>query len=145
MTNGFLYLTAFMDWYSRFVLSWKLSNTLTTDFVIAAASEALDLGMPEILNSDQRTHFRSSDYIQIWNQEKTKISMDSRGRALDNIFTERLWRSLKYEDVYIKNYSSAAEAIKGISDYLTDYNYGRLHQSLGYKTPAEVYFNKINN
>lgn len=143
MQNGFLYLTAFMDWYSRFVLSWRLSNTLSTDFVIEGAKEALTLGVPEITNSDQGVQFTSSDYISLWDPEKTKISMDGRGRAMDNIFTERLWRSVKYDEVYIKNYTNTQEAIKGINDYLTDYNYGRLHESLDYKTPAEVYFKKI--
>lgn len=141
MEKGFLYLTAFMDWYSRFVLSWRLSNTLSTDFVVEAANEALTLGIPEITNSDQGVQFTSSDYISIWNQERTNISMDGRGRAMDNIFTERLWRSVKYDEVYIKNYTTVSEAAAGIGDYLKDYNYGRLHQSLGCKTPAEVYFN----
>jgi putative transposase len=142
MEKGFLYLAAFMDWYSRFVLAWRLSNTLTTNFVIEAAKEALNLGIPEITNSDQGVQFTSNDYISVWDQEKTKISMDGRGRAMDNIFTERLWRSVKYDEVYIKNYTSVSEAVNGIGDYLKDYNYGRLHESLGYKTPAEVYFNK---
>jgi putative transposase len=143
MEKGFLYLAAFLDWYSRFVLSWRLSNTLTTGFIIDAAKEALTIGVPEITNSDQGVQFTSSDYISIWDQNKTKISMDSRGRAMDNIFTERLWRSVKYEEVYIKNYTTVSEAVSGIDNYLKDYNYSRLHQSLGYKTPAEVYFNNL--
>lgn len=142
MRNGFLYLVAFMDWYSRFVLSWKLSTTLTTDFVVEAARYALATGVPDITNLDQGVQFTSSDYIDIWDQQKTKISMDGRGRAMDNIFTERLWRTVKYEEVYLKNYQTVSETIKSITNYLTDYNYDRLHQSLDYKTPAEVYFNK---
>ena len=131
-----------MDWYSRFVLAWRLSTTLTTDFVVEAAKEALNLGIPEVTNSDQGVQITSSDYISVWNPEETKISMDGRGRAMDNIFTERLWRSVKYDEVYIKNYTTVSEAIGGIGDYLKDYNYGRLHESLNYQTPAEVYFNK---
>lgn len=142
MNRGFLYLVAFMDWYSRFVVSWKLSTTLTTDFVIDAAKEALTVGVPDITNSDQGVQFTSNDYLSIWNPETTKISMDGRGRAMDNIFTERLWRSVKYDEVYIKNYVTVEEAKNGIGAYLYDYDYGRLHESLNYKTPAEVYFER---
>lgn len=142
MDKGFLYLTAFMDWYSRFVVAWKLSTMLTTDFVIDAAKEALTVGIPEITNSDQGTQYTSNDYLSLWDLERTKISMDGRGRAMDNIFTERLWRSVKYDEVYIKNYTTVAEAKEGIGAYLYDYNYGRLHESLNYKKPAEIYFRK---
>jgi len=140
MDKGFLYLTAFMDWYSRFIVAWKLSTTLTTDFVIDAAKEALTLGIPDITNSDQGTQYTSSDYTGFWETKNVKISMDGRGRAMDNIFTERLWRSLKYEEVYLKNYQTVEEAKLGIGAYFEDYNYGRLHESLGYKTPAKIYF-----
>ena len=142
MHKGFLYLTAFMDWYSRFIVAWRLSTTLTTDFVIEAAREALSVGIPEITNSDQGVQYTSNDYLSLWDLGKTKISMDGRGRAMDNIFTERLWRSVKYDEVYIKNYQTVSEAKEGIGAYLYDYNYGRLHESLQYKKPAEIYFGK---
>jgi putative transposase len=142
MDKGFLYLTAFMDWYSRFIVAWRLSTILTTDFVIDAAREALTVGIPEITNSDQGIQYTSSDYLSLWDPEKTKISMDSRGRAMDNIFTERLWRSVKYDEVYIKNYQTVQEAKEGIGAYFHDYNYDRLHQSLNYKKPAEIYFER---
>lgn len=139
MDKGFLYLTAFMDWYSRFIVSFRLSTMLTTDFVIEAAKEALTIGVPEITNSDQGIQYTSNDYLSLWNPDKTKISMDGRGRAMGNIFTERLWRSVKYDEVYIKNYQTVSEAKEGIGAYLYDYNYGRLHESINYKKPAEVY------
>ena len=142
MERGFLYLTAFMDWYSRFVVAWRLSTMLTNDFVIDAAKEALTMGIPEITNSDQGVQYTSHEYLSLWDSDKTKISMDGRGRAMDNIFTERLWRSVKYDEVYIKNYTTVVEAKDGIGSYLTDYNYGRLHESLNYKKPAEVYFER---
>lgn len=142
LAKGFLYLVAFMDWYSRFIVSWRLSNTLTTDFVIEAAKEALTIGVPEITNSDQGVQYTSQDYLSLWGLGKTKISMDGRGRAMDNIFTERLWRSVKYDEVYIKNYQTVQEARTGIAAYLYDYNYDRLHSSLNYKKPAEIYFER---
>ena len=142
MDKGFLYLTAFMDWYSRFIVSFRLSTMLTSDFVIEAAKEALTIGVPEITNSDQGVQYTSNDYLSLWNPDKTKISMDGRGRAMDNIFTERLWRSVKYDEVYIKNYQTVQEAKEGIGAYLYDYNYGRLHESINYKKPAEVYFER---
>lgn len=142
MDKGFLYLTAFMDWYSRFIVAWRLSTMLTVDFVVEAAKEALTVGIPEITNSDQGVQYTNQDYLSLWNPDTTKISMDGRGRAMDNIFTERLWRSVKYDEVYIKNYTTVAEAKEGIGAYLQDYNYGRLHESLNYKKPAEVYFER---
>ena len=145
MAKGFLYLVAFMDWYSRYVLSWKLSTTLDTAFVLEAASEALAIATPDIENTDQGVQFTSQDYLNIWDTTKTKISMDGRGRYSDNIFTERLWRSVKYEEVYLKNYATVLDARDGINNYLNTYNYRRLHQSLGYKTPAEIYFNERRN
>jgi len=145
MRQGFLYLVAFLDWYSRYVLSWRLSTTLTTDFVIEAANEALTVNIPEITNSDQGVQFASQEYLNIWNPETTRISMDGRGRAMDNIFTERLWRSVKYEEVYLKDYATVLEAKKNIADYFTFYNYERKHQSNNYKTPAEIYFRKEEN
>lgn len=139
MEKGFLYLVAFMDWFSRFVVAWKLSNTLEAVFCLEAAEEALILAIPEIINFDQGVQFTSLDNINLWKEKAVKISMDSRGRAYDNIFNERLWRSLKYEEVYLKSYSSVDEAIQGIGRYFDFYNFRRLHQSLEYKTPAEVY------
>lgn len=145
MANGFLYLVAFMDWYSRYVLSWKLSTTLDTVFVLEAANEALQLADPEIENTDQGVQFTSQDYLNIWDPTQTQISMDSKGRYSDNIFTERLWRSIKYEEIYLKNYATVFDARDGINNYINTYNYRRLHQSLGYKTPAEIYFGERRN
>lgn len=144
MEKGFLYLVAFMDWFSRYVVAWRLSNTLEADFCLEAAEEALILAIPEIVNFDQGVQFTSLDNINLWEQREVKISMDSRGRAFDNIFNERLWRSLKYEEVYLKSYSSGYEAKMSIGKYFDFYNFRRLHQSLGYITPAEVYL-KSNN
>lgn len=141
MEKGFLYLVAFMDWFSRFVVAWKLSNTLEADFCLEAAEEALTLALPEIVNFDQGVQFTSLENINLWERKAVKISMDGRGRAFDNIFNERLWRSLKYEEVYLKSYSSGYEAKESIGKYFDFYNFKRLHQSHGYKTPAEVYFN----
>lgn len=145
MQQGFLYLIAFLDWYSRYVLSWRLSTMLTTDFVIEAAKEALTIGIPEIANSDQGVQFTSNDYLTIWDPDTTKISMDGRGRCMDNIFTERLWRSVKYEEVYLKEYDSVLDAKDGLKNYFNTYNNRRLHQALKYQTPAEVYFCKRRN
>lgn len=145
MAKGFLYLTAYLDWFSRFVLSWKLSTTLETEFVIDAAKEALIIGTPKIENSDQGVQFTSQDYINLWEENNVKISMDGRGRAMDNIFTERLWRSLKYEEVYLKEYATVLEAKENIGAYFNFYNYERKHQSHNYRTPAEIYFGKEEN
>jgi len=143
MAGGFLYLVAFMDWYSRYVLSWQLSTSLEADFCIEAAQTALQFATPEITNSDQGVQFTSQAYIDVWKNHDTKISMDGRGRCMDNIFTERLWRSLKYEEVYLKSYQSVAEARSGISSWFDFYNHKRVHQSLNYRTPAEIYSNLI--
>lgn len=142
LARGFVYLTAFMDWYSRFVLSWVISNTLDNRFCLEAASQAIRYGLPEIANSDQGVQYTSADYTGFWENQNVRVSMDGRGRAMDNIFTERLWRSLKYDEVYLKNYATVAEARDGIGAYFEDYNYDRLHQSLQYRTPAEVYFER---
>lgn len=140
MHQGFLYLTAYLDWFSRFVLSWRLSTTLDTEFVLEAASEALEkYNRPDIENSDQGTHYTSDRHIGLFTSRGTKVSMDGRGRAMDNIFTERLWRSVKYEEVYLKDYATVLEAKENIGNYFDFYNYERVHQSLGYKTPAEIY------
>jgi len=143
MHQGFLYLTAYLDWFSRFVLSWRLSTTLEIEFVLDAAEEALyKYNAPDIENSDQGTHYTSERHIQLFTGKGTKVSMDGRGRAMDNIFTERLWRSVKYEEVYLKDYATVLEAKEEIGDYFNFYNYERKHQSLNYKTPAEIYFKK---
>jgi putative transposase len=138
--RGFVYLVAVMDWYSRYVLSWSLSTTLDSWFCVEALRRALAVGRPEIFNSDQGSQFTSEAFTSILQQAAVMISMDGRGRAFDNIFVERLWRSVKYEEVYIKDYGVVDEARRGLSDYFALYNTERLHQSLGYKTPAEVYF-----
>ncbi len=138
--GGFVYLVAFLDWYSRFVVGWKLSTTLETAFVLEAAREALAIGIPDIMNTDQGVQFTDKDFIGLWNQERTKISMDHKGRCFDNIFTERFWRTLKYDEVYLKDYQTVWEAEQSIGDFIQRYNHVRLHASLGYKTPAEYYF-----
>ncbi len=143
MHQGFLYLTAYLDWFSRFVLSWRLSTTLGIGFVLEAAEEALiKYEKPDIENSDQGVHYTSDQHIQLFTDKGTKVSMDGRGRAMDNIFTERLWRSVKYEEVYLKDYATVLEAKEEIGDYFKFYNYERKHQSLNYQTPAEIYFKK---
>ena len=143
MHKGFLYLVCYMDWFSRFILSWRLSTTLDIGFVLEAAEEALvTYGNPEIMNSDQGVHYTSNQHIQLFEHHGAKISMDGRGRAMDNIFTERFWRSLKYEEIYLKEYATVLEAYKNIEAYIRFYNYERKHQSLNRKTPAEIYFGK---
>jgi putative transposase len=138
--SGWLYLVAILDWFSRYVISWELDQTLEIDFVLQAVDRALTLARPEICNSDQGSHFTSSHYLDRLLAVETQISMDGRGRALDNIFTERLWRTVKYEEVYLSDYASPREARQGLGQYFTFYNYERPHQSLGYRTPAQVYF-----
>jgi putative transposase len=134
-----MYLVAILDWFSRFVVSWELDQTLEMPFVIEAVGRALSQTTPEIFNSDQGSHFTSPQYIGLVQGKGAQISMDGRGRAMDNIFTERLWRSVKYEEVYLKEYDSPKEARHGIASYLEFYNHRRPHQSLAYKTPAECY------
>jgi putative transposase len=136
---GWMFLVAILDWFSRFVVSWELDQTLESSFVLQAVDCALARARPEIWNSDQGSHFTSPKYTQRLLEVQVQISMDGRGRAIDNVFTERLWRSVKYEEVYLKDYGSPREARQGISNYLTFYNYERPHQSLDYLTPAEVY------
>lgn len=142
MSKGWLYLVAIIDWLSRYVVSWKLSNSLETDFCVCALEEAFEMGRPEIFNTDQGSQFTSHVFTGRVLEREIRISMDSRGRCFDNIFTERLWRSLKYEEVYLKEYEDVAQAREGIGSYLKFYNQERLHQSLGYKTPEEVYLKK---
>ena len=138
--QGFVYLVAVLDWFSRYVLSWALSVTLDGQFCREALLQALRLGKrPEIFNTDQGVQFTSSDFTGLLKHEGIQMSMDGRGRALDNVFVERLWRSVKYEEVYLKDYASVREARQGLGEYFTFYNHKRLHQALGYQTPATVY------
>jgi putative transposase len=139
MAEGFLYLVAVMDWFSRFVLSWSLSLTMEVEFCVEALKRALRRGRPGIFNSDQGSEFTSEKFTGELAARQIAISMDGRGRCMDNIFVERLWRSLKYEEVYLKDYASVPEARAGIARYLHFYNHERLHQSLDYRTPAEIY------
>jgi putative transposase len=139
MRAGFLYLTAVIDWFSRYVLSWQLSNTLESSFCVEALEAALQAKQPEIFNTDQGTQFTSEDFTGILKAREIAISMDGRGRCLDNIFVERLWRTVKYEEVYLHDYQTPSEAYLGLKKYLEFYNTERYHQALGYKTPYEVY------
>ena len=140
MTNGFMYLVAVIDWYSRYVLSWQLSNTLDTDFCVEALKEALTLGTPDIFNTDQGCQFTSQDFTKVLLEKGIRISMDSKGRALDNVFVERLWRSVKYEDIYLKDYEGSRELKTGLKSYFEFYNTTRPHQSLGYQTPWQIHY-----
>lgn len=140
MKHGFLYLVAYLDWFSRYILSWRLSTSLEIEFVLEAAEEALEIyGAPCIANSDQGSHFTSEKHTKLFLEKETKISMDGRGRAMDNIFTERLWRTIKYEEVYLKEYMSVQEAKENMKTYINFYNNERPHQSLGNMTPREIY------
>jgi putative transposase len=144
--EGFVYLVAFIDWYSRYVVSWNLSDTLQNGFVLQALRDALcfvddcGLPLPDMSNSDQGSHFTAQAFLEILEQAGIRISMDGRGRALDNIFTERLWRTVKYEDVYVHSYRNLADAEAGLAAYFKFYNNKRRHQSLDCQTPASVYF-----
>jgi putative transposase len=142
LLGGWMYLVAILDWYSRYVVSWELDQTLEMPFVLKAVEAALAQATPTIWNSDQGSHFTSPQYLQRLNDAEVQISMDGRGRALDNIFTERLWRSLKYEEVYLNDYANPKEARQGLTRYFQLYNHERPHQSLDYQTPAEVYFGR---
>jgi putative transposase len=156
LARGWLYLVAIIDWFSRYVVSWELDDTLEVAFVLSAVTKAFTQARPDILNSDQGSQFTSPAYLELLRSAEVKVSMDGKGRASDNIFTERLWRSLKYEEVYLHDYQSPREARTGISTYFDFYpvvspygtpdgrgangNHERLHQSLDYQTSAEVYF-----
>jgi putative transposase len=144
LQKGWLYLVAVLDWYSRYVLSWQLSDSLAMPFVVAAVDQALDLAIPFIFNSDQGSHFTSPQYLDRLKTAGTQISMDGKGRAIDNILTERLWRSVKYEEVYLNEYANPRQARHGLAAYWHFYNHERLHQSLAYATPAEVYFGRLS-
>lgn len=139
LRHGFMYLVAVIDWFSRFVLAWQLSNTLDGLFCRVAVRQALEQGKPEIFNTDQGAQFTAGEFTGLLEEAGIRVSMDGRGRALDNVFVERLWRSVKYEHVYLVDYDTVPELEAGLHRYFTFYNYERLHQSLGYRTPAEVH------
>ncbi len=140
MKYGFLYLVVFLDWFARYILSWQLSDSLKTDFCLDAARSALTVNVPGIVNVDQGVQFTDEEMIAIWKRYQTQISMDHKGRCFDNIFTERFWRTLKYEEVYLRDYQSWQDANQSIGAYIEKYNTRRLHRSLGYKTPEQIYF-----
>ena len=144
MSQGFMYLTAIIDWYSRYVLAWQLSNSLDNHFCLVALEQALAQATPDIFNTDQGTQFTAASFTQRLEKAEIKISMDGRGRALDNIFVERLWRSVKYENIYLYDYATVPELQTGLTTYFNFYNHQRFHQSLNYLTPAEVHFNKLD-
>lgn len=145
LKKGFVYLTAIIDWHSRYVLSWRISTTLDSTFCIEALNEALyKCGNPEIFNTDQGSQFTSEAFTGILKANEIKISMDGKGRALDNIFVERLWRTVKQEEVYINEYRNVTECREGLKQYFLKYNYRREHQSLGYNYPEEIHFGKID-
>ena len=137
--KGFVYLTAIMDWHSRYVIAWRISNTLTADFCVECLTDALQYGKPEIFNTDQGCQFASEEFTQVLINNKITISMDGKRRALDNIFVERRWRTVKYEDVYIKGYQTIPEAQEGLKDYFDYYNRERRHSLLKNKTPWSVF------
>lgn len=140
MRQGFMYLVAIMDWFSRYVLAWQISNTLDGYFCQDVLQQALQQAQPEIFNTDQGVQFTAHEFTGYLEKAEIRISMDGRGRALDNIFIERLWRSVKYEDIYLKDYATVPELDAGVAAYFRFYNDERLHQSLNYQTPAEVHF-----
>lgn len=144
LQQGWMYLVAILDWYSRFVVSWALDQTLELPFVLDAVDHALAQARPEIINSDQGSHFTSPQYLDRFLAVGSQISMDGRRRAMDNIFTERLWRSVKYEEVYLNDYAIPRQARQGLTAYFQFYNYDRPHQALDYLTPAELYLTKLN-
>ena len=142
LQHGFIYLAAVMDWFSRYVLSWRISVTLEVRFCLEALDAALQMAQPEIFNSDQGAQFTSGAFTDRLKKGGVQISMDGRGRVFDNIFIERLWRTVKYEEVYLKDYKSVKESHENLNRYFRFYNEERLHQSLGYLTPKEVYWNR---
>ena len=140
LQQGFIYLVAVIDWFSRYVLSWAVSITLDGSFCLEALEQALEVARPDIFNSDQGAQFTSLDFTGRLTAAGIQISMDGRGRALDNVFVERLWRTVKYEEVYLKDYETPHEAMQGLATFFVRYNEWRQHQALGYQTPASVYF-----
>ena len=143
MAKGFLYLVAIIDWYSRYVLSWRLSNTPDADFCVEALEEALRKGTPEIFNTDQGSQFTGDEFTGLLKKHGIKISMDGKGSYNDNLFIERLWRTVKYEEVYLRAYQNGGEARVSLGNYFRFYNAERPHQALGYQTPAEVYIHNL--
>ena len=139
MQRGFMYLVAILDWHSRYVLSWEVSNTLDGDFCLLALERALQGGQPEIFNTDQGAQFTARAFTTRLEQAEIKISMDGKGRVFDNIFIERLWRTVKYEHIYLSDYTTGLELVAGLANYFDFYNHERFHQSLDYRTPAQVY------
>lgn len=142
MEKGFLYLIAEMDWYSRYVISWELTNSLEASSCVKVLKEALNKGKPLISNTDQGSQFTSEEYLSLLESKNVQISMDSRGRAFDNIFIERLWRTVKYEEVYLNEYRDGNEAYENLEKYFSFYNNQRRHSSLEKRTPADVYFSR---
>ena len=143
LRQGFVYLVAIMDWFSRYVLAWEVSISLESAFCVAALDWALTTTRPEIFNTDQGAQFTSEVFTNRLEKQDITISMDGRGRAIDNILIERLWRTVKYEEVYLKDYGGVLEAVSNLKSYFTFYNHERPHQSLGYQTPAAIYFGKM--
>jgi putative transposase len=140
MANGFMYLTAVIDWHSRFILSWRLSNTLNNDFCLQVVQEAFDnYGIPEVFNTDQGCQYTSKDFVTLIKDHKVKLSMDGKGRALDNVYIERAWRNIKQEHIYIYVHQTGIDLYKGLSQYFDFYNYKRKHQSLNDRTPNEIF------
>ncbi len=139
--GGFIYLVAVMDWFSRYVLSWAVSITMDVSFCLEALDQALEVARPDIFNTDQGAQFTSHDFTERLAAAGILISMDGRGRALDNVFVERLWRTVKYEEVYLKDYETPREAMQGLATFFVRYNEWRQHQALDYRTPAAIYFN----
>lgn len=142
LKKDWLYLVAILDWYSRYIVAWELSDSLNIWFCLEVLKKALQVGIPEIHNSDQGSQFTSDEYLSILKQYPIRISMDHKGRAFDNIFTERLWRTIKYEEVYLKDYQSPNEAGQSLGNYIAFYNDERLHQAHKYKTPSEIYYER---
>jgi len=145
LKGGFIYLTAILDWFSRYVLAWEVSVTMDTSFCVSALDAALRITRPEIFNSDQGSQFTSDEFTSRLKNEGIQISMDGRGRALDNVFVERLWRTVKYEEIYLKDYDGVTDAIENLKAYFRFYNRHRLHQSLGYRTPESVYHSGVQS
>lgn len=143
LRQGFIYLVAIMDWYSRYVVSWEISNTLDVSFCLAALERALSSAQPEIFNSDQGVQFTSHAFTTRLEEARIRISMDGRGRVFDNIFIERLWRTVKYEHVYLNDYEGVPDVVQGLRHYFRFYNHERLHQALNYQTPAVIYHQRI--
>jgi len=139
MRRGFMYLVAVLDWYSRYVLSWEVSNTLDGDFCLTALERALQHAKPEIFNTDQGSQFTANAFTGRLERAEIKISMDGKGRVFDNIFIERLWRTVKYEHIYLNEYGTGLDLVAGLANYFDFYNHDRFHQSLDYRTPAQVY------